>query len=74
MAGVLLRDRIHFQWCNKSLQLQKIQELENFLKSSLSNSDQQRIFTAVESLFGKIFNKQKQTHICKFSVLNKSTG
>jgi hypothetical protein len=45
--------------------------LENFLKSSLINCDQQHIFTAVKSSFRKIFNKKKQqTHIRKFSVLN----
>jgi hypothetical protein len=52
----LLRDRIHFHWRNKASLLQKIQELEDFIKSSLAISDQQRIFTAVESSFRKIFN------------------
>jgi hypothetical protein len=66
----LLRDRIHFHWRNKASLLQRIQELEDFIKSSLAISDQQRIFTAVECSFRKIFNKQKQTHIRKFSALN----
>jgi hypothetical protein len=34
------------------------------------NSDQQRIFTAVESSLRNIFNKQKHTHIRKFSALS----
>jgi hypothetical protein len=65
----LLGDRIHFHWNNKASQLQKIQELENFLRSSLSSLDQQRIFTAVESSFRNVFNKQKGIHIRKFSML-----
>jgi hypothetical protein len=68
--SALLSHSIHFHWRNKVSQLQKIQELENFLKPSLINSGQQRIFTAVESSFRKIFNKQKQTDIRKFSALN----
>jgi hypothetical protein len=63
-------DRIHFHWRNKSSQLQKIQELQNSFKLSLINSDQQRIFTVAESSFRKLFKKQKQTYIRKFSVLN----
>jgi hypothetical protein len=47
----------------------KIHELENLLTSSVINSDQQCIFTAVKSSFRKIFNKQNATHIRKFSVL-----
>jgi hypothetical protein len=35
----------------------------------VNSSDQQRIFTAVESSFKKIFNKQKDIHIRKFSHL-----
>jgi hypothetical protein len=46
------------------------QQLENFLKSSVINSEQQRIFTAVESSFTKIFNKQEEIHIRKFSIPN----
>jgi hypothetical protein len=55
----ILRDRIHFHWNNKASILQKIHQLENFLRSSVSNLDQQRIFTAVESSFRNNFNKQK---------------
>jgi hypothetical protein len=44
--------------------------MENFLKSSVSNSDQQRIFIAVESSFRNVFNKQKAIHVRKFSLLN----
>jgi hypothetical protein len=40
--------------------------LENFLMSS----DQQHLFTAVESSFTNILHKQKVIHIRKFSVLN----
>jgi hypothetical protein len=48
----LLGDRIHFHWHNKTSQLQKIQQLEEFLKSFVTHSDQERIFTAVVSSFG----------------------
>ncbi|XP_023702099.1 uncharacterized protein LOC111861618 [Cryptotermes secundus] len=65
----LLRDRIHAHWKIKSSQLQEIQQLENFLMSSISSSDQQQVFTAVESSFRNIFNKQKGIHIHKFSML-----
>jgi hypothetical protein len=61
---------MHFCWHNKASQLQKIQQLENFLNSSVSNSNQQLIFTAVESSFRNIFNKQKAIHIHKLSPLN----
>jgi hypothetical protein len=37
--------------------------------SSVSHSDQVRIFTAVESSYRSIFNKQKATRIRKFSLL-----
>jgi hypothetical protein len=70
VSQALLRDRIHFHWRYKPSQIQKIQELKNFLKSSMINCDRQRIFTAVESSFRKIFNKQKHTHNQKFSALN----
>jgi hypothetical protein len=65
----LLTDRIHFHWNNMVSQLQKIQQLENFLRSSVSSLDQQCIFTAVESSFRNVFNKQKGIHIRKFSML-----
>jgi hypothetical protein len=65
----LLMDKIHFHWHNKISRLQKIQQLDEFLNSSVSNSDQERIFTAVESSFRNIFNKEKATHIYKFSLL-----
>jgi hypothetical protein len=72
-SQALLRDRIHFHWRNKASQVQKIQELENFLKSSLINSGQQRIFTAVESSFRKTFNKQKRLIFVNFlfSIINR---
>jgi hypothetical protein len=41
-----------------------------FSLSSLSNSNQQSIFTATENSYRKIFNKQKAIHIHKFSRLN----
>jgi hypothetical protein len=50
-------------------QPQKIQQLENFLKPSPSNSNQQRILIAVESSFRNIFNKQKAIRIRDFSLL-----
>jgi hypothetical protein len=66
----LLRDRMHFHCNNKATLLRKINQLKDFLRSSVSNSDQQRIFKAKESSFSNIFNKQKATHIRKFSLLN----
>jgi hypothetical protein len=68
-SKALVRDRIHFHSHNKISLLQKIQKLEEFIKSSVSNSDQVRIFTAVESSHRNILNKQKATHIRKFSLL-----
>jgi hypothetical protein len=62
-SQAFMKGRIHIHWHKASL-------LENFLKSSLVNSDQHRIFTAVENSFRKIFNKQRQTHIHKLSTLN----
>jgi hypothetical protein len=69
-SKALLVDRIHFHWHNKASQLQKIQQLENFLKSSVSNFNQQHIFTAVESSFRNIFNKQKEFDIHKLFLFN----
>jgi hypothetical protein len=70
----LLRDRIYFHWHNKAgnkaSQVQKFQQLENFLRSSVSHLDQQRIFTAVDSSFTNMFRKQRMIHIEKFSLLN----
>jgi hypothetical protein len=45
--------------------------MEKDLKSSLNTSDQCCIFTAVESSFRNIFNKQKATHIRTFSWLDE---
>jgi hypothetical protein len=36
----------------------------------ISDYDQQHTFITVKSSCRKIFNKQKQAHICKFSILN----
>jgi hypothetical protein len=69
-SKALLTDRIHFNWNNKVTQLQKIQGLEDFIMSSADILDQQRIFSAVDSSFRNIFNKQKVTHIKKSSRLN----
>jgi hypothetical protein len=38
-ASNALRDRLRFQWCNKVLLHQKIHKLENFLKSSISETN-----------------------------------
>jgi hypothetical protein len=40
-----------------------------FSQSSLRNSDQQRIFAAVENSYKNIFKKRKVIHIPKFSLL-----
>jgi hypothetical protein len=69
-SKALLRDKIHFHCHNKVSQLQRIQHLENFLKSSVNNSEQHLIFAVVESSFRNIFNKQKAIHICKISRLH----
>jgi hypothetical protein len=66
----LLRERICLHWYNKASQLQQTQQLENFLNLLLSNSEQQYIFSAVESSFRSIFHKEKVIHIHKFYVLN----
>jgi hypothetical protein len=65
----LLRDRIHAHWNNKSSQLQKFQQLEKFLRSSISSSDQERVLTAGEGSFRNIWNKQKWIHIHKLYML-----
>jgi hypothetical protein len=54
----LLRGRIHFCCHNKVYQLQRIQQLLNFLKSVVSNSDQHHTFTDVESSSRNNFNKE----------------
>jgi hypothetical protein len=61
---------IHFHWQKKASPLYEIYQLENVLESSANNSDQQWIFTTVGSSFRKIFCKQKEIHIHKFSHLN----
>jgi hypothetical protein len=43
--------------------------LEDVICSATDNVDQQRIFTAVNSSFYKVFKKQKETHIWKFLKL-----
>jgi hypothetical protein len=43
---------------------------ENFVKSSVNNSGQQRIFAAVDSLFRGIRSKRMAIHIPKSSELN----
>jgi hypothetical protein len=47
-----------------------MQQLGNFIKSLVNNSDQQYIFTTVESSFRNFFNKQKAIHIRKLSLLH----
>jgi hypothetical protein len=42
-------------------QLKEIQQLEDVIKSSVNTQDRQRIFTAVDSSFQNIFNKQRAT-------------
>jgi hypothetical protein len=54
----------------KASQLRQIQQVENFLKSSVINFNEQDIFTAVESSFRNFFNKQNEFHVRNFSVLN----
>jgi hypothetical protein len=70
-SKALLKDRLQFHWGNKAFQLQEIQQLENFFRTSVNEIDQQRIFTAVESSFKNIFEKQKACHIRKFLLLKK---
>jgi hypothetical protein len=72
-SQALLRNRLHYQWQKKTSQLYEIRQLEEFFKSSVNRSDQQRIFTAVESSFKKIFNKQKDIHIRKIFPSQQST-
>jgi hypothetical protein len=43
--------------------------MEDVIKSSVNAQDRQFIFTAVDSSFQNIFNKQGATHILKFSKL-----
>jgi hypothetical protein len=50
-SKALLRDGIQFSWQNKASNLQQIQQLGNFLTSLGSDSDQQCVFTAVDSSF-----------------------
>jgi hypothetical protein len=62
----LLRYKIHFQCRNKASWFQKIKQMDDVLKLSVSNCYR----CCVETSFRNIFNNQKAIYIRKFSKFN----